>query len=107
MAVFAVFASLLFHFLILSAYGAILVGEHPSRSIVDAVEDKLGIFSLLILGQASLGEFALPILGIPLGISLYGAWLTLREVRLEPALIALGVSTLTASFGPILAYHVF
>ncbi|SEH12630.1 hypothetical protein SAMN02745716_1155 [Thermoleophilum album] len=106
-AFFTVFASLLFHFLIFWAYGLIHVEEHRDISFVDDVENKLGIFSILVLGKAWLGDFPLPILGIPLAISLSGAWLTLRELRLQPALFGLGISTLSASFGPIVVHHMF
>jgi len=61
--VFTVFASLLFHFVIFWAYGLINVGEHRTISVVDDVEHTLGIFSLLVLGKACLGDFPLPILG--------------------------------------------
>ncbi len=106
-AVFTVFASLLFHFVIFWSYGLIHVGEHRTISVVDDVEHKLGIFSILVLGKAWLGDFPLPILGIPLTISLSGAWLTLRELRLQPALLGLGIGTLSASFGPIVVHLIF
>jgi len=106
-AVFTVFASLLFHFVILWAYALITVGEHRTISVVDDVENKIGIFSILVLAKACLGDFPLPILGIPLTISLSGAWLTLRELRLQPALLGLGIGTLSATFGPLVVHNIF